>query len=424
MKPRACILKLLLPPPAGNGLVRDTLWNALSNAAAAGMSFLMLILTSRVAGAYWCGVAALGLAMSLQVFPLGNFTMGNYQASDIAERRSFSEYVAAKALTVGAMLFASGIWILVDWRGHDKALAFLAMLLYQASDAFSNAFFSRYQQKGRLDVACRVRFAKVTAFLAVFAAVLVATRRPLPAMAAAAAAHAALFFVLDMPLLSIFGPLRLVFPGRASLAILLACLPLAANSFLSMLVNNGPRFAIDSLMGAETLAAFSALFMVSFAVAMCADFLMNPQVVRLAVALRNGDRQAAIRTIRTPLVAILGLGATGLAAGAVAGVPILSTLFNLDLSGNAANLCLLLCGGMLLALYQLAQTILVVLRRQTWGLPGMILASASVLLLARPLVARLGLRGAAISYTTAVAILALCSGVFAIVFLCSEMRAK
>lgn len=410
------IRRIMLPPPRGDGLLRDTAWNAVSNVAAALMTFVMLILTSHISGAYLCGVAALGLSMSQQLFPLGNFTMGNYQASDIGERYAFGDYVASKMLTVTAMLAVGAIWVMLDWRGGEKAFAFLAMAIYQASEAFSNSFFSRYQQKGRLDAACRIRFVKTIAFILVYAGVLAVIRNPLPAMLAAAVVHALLFWVLDMPMLAVFGPLRLHLPGRNSMAILVGCLPLAVNSLLSMVVNNNPRFAVDSLMGAEAMAAFSALFMVSFAVAVCAEFLMNPQVVRLAEALKSGNRKAALRTILAPLAAILGLGVAGVAFGAVAGIPLLSFLFGIDLSGYKVTLCLLLVGGVLFAIYQLSQTILVVLRHQMWGMPGMVAAALFAMAASRLLVASHGLRGAALTYLGSVGILSAYSSVAAVCF--------
>lgn len=411
------LLRLLLPPARGDGIARDTAWNAAVNGAAAGLSFFLLLRASRAAGAYWCGVAALGLAVSQQLFTLGNFTMGGYQASDVAERRSFGDYVAAKAVSVCAMLLAGAAWVAWGGLGRDKALCLAALLAYQASDAFSNAFFARYQQRGRLDTACRIRFAKIMAFAIVYAAVLAATRSVPASLAAASAAHIALFFATDVPLLRLFGPLRLRVPGRAAFSILLACLPLAFNSFLLMYVNNGPRFAVDAALGEEALAAFSALFMVSFVVAVCADFLMNPQVVRLAEAVRAGDRSTALRTLLRPLAAIGLLGAAGLAVAATFGAPVLARIFGLDLSPHRDTLCVALVGGVLVALYQLGQTVLVVLRKQAWGLPGMVVAAAVARLAARPFVERLGLRGAALSYVLAVLILAAASDSFAALFL-------
>lgn len=396
--------------PGGSGLFRDTAWNAALNAAAAGLSAFLLLLASHWAGAYWCGVVALGLAMSQQLFTLGHFTMGWYQASDTVEKHSFGDYVAAKTVTVGAMLLAGAAWLAAGGFGRDKALAFGGLLLYQASDAFANAFFGRYQQKGRLDVACRVRLAKIAAFAATYAVVLRATGRPPAALWAGAAVHAGLFFALDVPLLGQFGQLERCWPGRAAFAVLWACLPLAANSFLMMYLNNGPRFAVDAAMGEETLAAYSALFMVSFGVSVCGDFLMNPQVTRLAEALRAGDGGKARRIVVRQAGVIAGLGALALSAGAVAGIPVLSWLFGLDLSGNGRVLEVLLAGGVLVAYYQLAQTVLVVVRRQAWVAPGMVLAALAVFAAARPLVGRWGLWGAAWSYFGAVAVLAVCTG--------------
>lgn len=398
---------------SGRTLLRDTAWNAAVNAATAGLSVFLLMLTVRFAGAYWGGVVALGLAMSQQLFTLGNFTMESYHASDIAEKRSFADYVAAKSLTLGAMLLAGAAWLAAGHFGRDKSFAFVGLLAYQASDAFSNAFFARYQLKGRLDVGCRVRLDKIAAFAGVYAGMLWATDNPVAALWTGSAVHAALFFALDVPKLRVFGPLRGWGGWRASASVLAACAPLALNSFLVMYVSNGPRFAVDGTMGEESLAKFSALFMVSFAVAVCGDFLMNPQIVRLAAAVQGRDRGGAWRIVGRQAVLIAGLGAAGLAVAATVGIPVLSWVFGLDLSGYRGVLLALLGGGVLVAYYQLAQFVLVVLRRQIWATPGMVVAAAFVFFAARPCVARAGLAGAAVAYDLAVAFLALGATAFA-----------
>lgn len=411
------VLRLLVPPLQGGAVLRDTAWNAAVNAALAGLTFLALVLASRWAGAYWGGVVALGVAMSQQLFTLGNFTMQGYQASDIAEARPFPAYVAAKCLSVGAMLVTGGLWLFLGHLTRDKAMVFLPLLLFYASDAFGLAFFGRYQQKGRLDTACKVRFAKLAAFAGIYAGVLLATGNPPAALWTGAIVSTALFFVLDVPLLKVFGPVGRRWSGRAAAGVLWACAPLAANSFLAMHINNAPRFAVDAELGEETLAAYAALFMVSFGVAVCGDFLMNPQLVRLAAAVHGADRGKAWAIVRWQACLIGGLGALALGVGAFAGIPVLSWLFSLPLDGLADVLLVLLGGGVLLGFYQLAQTVLIVVRRQAWGTPGMVLAAAGIFFASRPMVANWGLRGAAWSYFVAMAVLFLCTGAFALYYL-------
>lgn len=410
------IVRILVPPPKGDGIVRDTVWNAAMNVLAAATNVLVLVLVARLCGAYWCGVAGIAFAMSQQLFTLGNFTMQGYEASDIAERRSLGEYASAKGISVLAMFLAAAVWIAFDPPSSDKTVCLLPLLLFQASDAFGNAFFAHYQRKGRLDAACRVRVTKTVAFMAVFAAALAATRSVPVSLAAAALAHFVLFFVLDRPMLRLFGPIGRIRPSRAAFSILVACAPLAFNSFLVMTVNNAPRFAVDHVLGEEAVAAYGAVFMVSFTVVICADFIMNPQIVSLARAVRNADPRAALRTLRAPLLAIVLLGAVGLAVGATFGIPLLSWVFGLDLGGLRGALCIVLGGGVLIALYQMAQTVLVILRKQGWGMAGMVLAVLFVLATAEPAVARSGLNGAAWTYSAACTILLLCSTAFAVFF--------
>ena len=410
------LVRALLPQRHGDGILRDTVWNAAMNVFGAAMSVLVLVLVARLCGAYWCGVAGIALAMSQQLFTLGNFTVQGYQASDIAEKRSFGEYASAKTVSLGLMLAAAAAWIALDPPGRDKTLCLIPLLLYQASDAFGNVFFARYQQKGRLDTACRVRVAKIAAFMAVFAAALATIRSAPVALAAASTVHFALFFVLDRPLLRTFGPVGRIRPSKAAFSILLACAPIAFNSFLVMAVNNVPRFAVDGVLGEEAVAAYGAVFMVSFTVSICADFIMNPQIVPLAEAIRAADPRAALRSLRAPLLSIAFLGAAGLSVGATFGIPLLAWVFGLDLDGLRSTLCIVLGGGVLVALYQLAQTVLIVLRKQGWGMVGMVVSVLFVLLVAKSAVVRAGLDGAAWNYTAATALLLLCTAGFALVF--------
>jgi len=406
------------PPKASGtrGLFRDTVWNALSNLAAASLGALTPILAARVAGAYWCGVVALATAMSQQLFNIGSFATNGYQASDVSERHPFVDYVLAKVFSVAVMLAVAAAWIGFDWPGRDKTVAFAAMMLFQASEAFSGAFFSRYQQKGRLDTACRIRFAKALAFMAVYAGVILAAKRALPALCAAACVHALLFLFLDLPLLRFYGPLWTRPSPRSVVSILIACAPLAASAFFLIYLHNGPRFAVDALLDEIAFAKFTALFMISFAVATCADFLINPHLVPLAEAVRRGDRRTALRTLLQPLVAILVLGSAAVALAAPVGIPALSLLFGLDLSGHASALRFILLGGTLVPLYALFQMGLVVLRKQAWCVPGLVLAVAATLSATYPLTAKFGLQGAALAYAGAAALLAMPTAVVAAVF--------
>ena len=415
--PASLAVRLVLPPRRGNGLAQDTFWNAVCNVVSAALSFFVLVVASRCAGVYWCGVIALAFAMSQQFFCIGNFSSGGYQASDVAERHSFSDYAAAKAVTVAAMLAAAGAWLAASEPGRDKTLAFLALLFYQTSEAFSGTVFSRCQQKGRLDAACRIRTAKTLAFAAVYGLVCAATAEPVAALAAAACVHAALFPVWDVPMARLFGPVRLRFPGRSPFAILAANLPVAFYVFLLTFIHNVPRLAVDSLLGEEAFARYSALFMAAFALAVCADFLMNPQIVRLAGAVRAGNAGAALRILGVPLGGSLMLGAAGLALAGPVGIPALSFLFKIDLSGSGCELRTIVAGGAALAVGFVAQSVLVVLRKQFWTVPGLVASSAAVVAVSRPLVARFGLQGAAFSYAAACLCLAVPTALAAAFFL-------
>lgn len=387
---------ILRPSLDGSAVPSAILWTSLAGAVYAGASFVLLMLASHLVGDRWTGILGVAIAMSQQLYTLGAYNMAGYQASDAAERASFPEYATSRLLTVGAMLPAAFAWIVLGGLSREKAAVFLFLLAQRASEAFCSVCTGRYQQKGRLDVGGRIEFAKNTLSLAAFAAVIFATRRVVPAAAAAAAVHIALFFALDRAVLPDFGGLRFARPGRGVWRLLGACAPLAATAFLLMYVNNGAKYAVDAVLGEERLAAFNALYMLSFAVPICAMFLLNPYIAALGEARERHDRRSFRRIVFWQGVAILLIGAVALGCAATFGAPWLSVLFGMDLRPYRPELCLLVEAGVFLAIYQLGQTILTVRRRQAWSVAGIAPAALFMFFASRPMAAAWDLRGASL----------------------------
>ena len=367
---------ILMPRVSGSAIPSAILWTSLSGSVYAAASFVLLMLASNWTGAYWAGALGLGLAMSQQLYTLGNFSMGGYQASDAAERSTFPQYVASRVITVAAMFPVAAAWIWAKRIDGVTAAIFLVLLAQRASEAFCSVLTGRYQQKGRLDVGGRIEFAKNLLSLAAGVATLWFTRGIIASVSASAIVHIALFFALDRAVLPDFGGLRSASLASVRVWRLLAdCAPLALTTFLLLYIQNGPRFAIADAHSNEALAYFNALFMVSFAISTFASFILNPHVSVLGEARERGDGRRFFGIVAGQFAAILALGAVALACALTFAPRLLSILFGLGLDGYGRELGLLVAGGTLLALYQLAQTVLIVLRCQGWTLAGVLPAT-------------------------------------------------
>ena len=403
------VVSWLLPPDGGGSLPRVVFWNTMAGGVYAGATSVLQMLASRWVDTgdvkYWSGVLGLALALSQQMAPLGVFGASTYQVSDQRERYSFPDYVAARVLSTGGMLLAGLYFGLSGRLSADKAGVFLLFLLLRASESFAGVFGSRYQQKGRLDATSRIGFVKNAGDLLAFVLLLWTTRNVFVAAAGMAAAHFLLFFALDRPILPFFRDTARKWSFGGALRILRDCLPLAANAFLIMYVNNGAKFAVDAVLDVTELARFCALFMTTFGLAMLADFLTSPQLAPLSDAYLRGDRRTFNRILGRLALAIAALGAVGLAVAALWGVQILSWFFYMDLHSYRNALCVSFLGGALLPFYHLGMTVLVIQRRQNWSLLGIALAAGFVRFASEPLVRAMGLQGGCVCYLCAVGLL-------------------
>ena len=399
-------------------------WTLLSGALYAGESFFALVAANRFAGAYWAGVAALAFAVDQLLFTVGAFSLRRYQASDAAERCPFPVYCGARAATCAAMVLAGLAWSAWGGFSPDKRATILPLLVYKASEAFSDVLAGRYQQCGRLDAAGRILAAKTLASAAALAGALALGASTPAAFRAMAAAHVALTALLDGAVLPAFGGLRLRLPPRPVARLLGAAAPLAATSFLLMFVNNAPKFAVDAERDEAATAAYAALAMASFVLPVLAELLAAPRIAPLGRAREAGDARTLARSFAALGGAVLILGAAALAGARAFGTAVLSALFGLDLTPLRAELCLLVASGTLLALHLVADVALVVLRRQLWCLPPALLGAAVAAAAARPLAAARGLLGAALCHAAAAAVLFLAAASTAAFFLARSARAR
>lgn len=399
---RKRIARLLKPGTTARGAYA---WNLAASVAQAAESFVMLFVATRMAGVEAAGVLAFALAIGQQLLCVGRWGMQNYQTVDVEERHRFSDYVASRFVTGGAMLAAGTVWAFRAGGGREKMMLVLLMVVLKTLWAFSTLFSGRYRQKLRIDTSGRAELVKVGGELVVFVVTCAVTHSVLAAMWAATATFLLLMLATDGALLPEFGGFSVQTTVRAQAALLWACLPLFANTFLQMYINNAQKFAIEDQMGDAAQGVYGILSMVSFGILLLSSSVLMPVVAPAAKAYEEGRPEVFRRIILRQFALLVGLGVAVLAGGWAVGVPVLEVVFKVPLEGMRTPLCLLLGGGVLLATYNVMQIMLIVWRRQVACLVGIGLASLFSFIFARRFVAASGLFGAAQSYLCAMGVL-------------------
>ncbi len=400
------------------------LWNMIQSILFALQSAVLLMVINRTNGLEDAGVFSIAYAVASLIYYLGEFGVRKYQVTDVAETSSFSDYHTHRVASCLIALAASLIYALYGLAGGRyttfKFEIVLLVCAIKVLEAYCDVYFSRFQQKGRLDAAAKASTYRIVLPMICCMISLMITHDLLVSMIVwlAVTVFAILTsFVLIAPE---FGRVGLKFNRESFLRITRECLPLFAGNFLLLYVGNAPKYAIDAYLDDKAQACFNFIFMPVFAIGLLANFIFNPILVRLAEEWNEGNMKEFRRIVVRQMMVIGGITLLAITVALTIGCPVLGMIFGADLSGNRFSLTVLMLGGGMLALANFFVVVVTVVRGQKYLIAGYVLGALAAGLLSGYFVRNYGVPGASVFYTF---LMTLISMSFAVVFiLCVKKR--
>lgn len=415
------ITRIFMPPDGGT-MKKTYFWTVLAGMLYAGSSFVMSLGVSNVLGAAAAGIFAIAMSIGNQLVTIGYYNMRTFQVSDVLEKYSFGDYCASRLITTAAMAVVGVIWIAAGGYRGEKMAAIVLMIGFRMCESVSDLLEGRYQQKNRYDVSCRAVFVKTALYLGGFAVVLLVTRNLLMAIAALGIVYLISVVVIDGTLIGAFGGLKIHFSWMKQRSLMISCLPLFVNSFLTAYVINASKYAVDRYYSNEYLGMFNALYMMAFVVNLFSGFVLKPLITPLSVKYNEGNYHAFSGIIRRQLLIIGAVTLICVAGAYVLGIPVMSWLSGIDLDGHRAALCIIIAGGAFTAVYQLLQYAIVIMRHQFTCLLGCAVTAGLTFVFTPVLVKRYAIMGGAVSYLCSMALMSLAFLVIFIYYLMKESR--
>jgi len=410
-----------------NNISKDGyLWNTIQSVLFATQSAFMLMIITRVAGLDAAGVFSIAYAIASLIYYVGEFGARKFQITDVDEKYSFCDYHTHRVITcVTAAVISiayTGIGMAAGRYSLDKASVIIIICLIKAIEAYCDVFFSRYQQKHRLDVAAKASAYRLILSLLISIGVLVFTKDLLISMIAWLIANVITTATSFVLVASEFGKIEFGFRAKQFLGITKECLPLFAGSFLLLYVGNAPKLAIDTFLDDRAQACYNFLFMPVFTIGMLANFIFNPILVQLAEHWNSGEQSKFNRIVYRQIAIIGGITLLAIAVALTIGCPVLGIIFGADLKGYEISLTILMVGGGMLALANFFIVVITVVRGQKYLLVGYIVAALSALLCSGFFVRNYGIWGASVLYAT---LMTFTSAIFAVtLLLCIRSRKK
>lgn len=382
-----------------NSLKKMYFWNTIGGIANAAFSPLIVMIITRITGAYDAGIFTLGFANAMLLQHVGSFDSRSYQCTEKTNRLFFSDYLSCRLITCGIMEVAVCIFIALNHYTWDKALMTFLLGLLCIGNNVSDIFQGNAQKNDRLDLAGQSLTIKTVLIAIIFGIILIFSNNIYLATGIMALSSFLWVVVFDLPVnQKCFEAVSLKTNVRNIKHILFATFPLFLSLFFQVFIYNMPKYAIDQYMSVESQTIYGILFMPASIINLLGNFIFRPILVSLSNMWNNKHYKKVF------LVSVKRIGVLICATIVVAvvgywiGTPVLSLVYAVDVSDFGIELVLILLGGGFTGVSTLLYFLATVVGKQHLMVLCYIFTFILSVVLAFPFVRNFGMIGAAVCY--------------------------
>lgn len=408
-----------------NNIMKSSyIWNMVGGLINSFQSVCVLMVLTRILDAQQAGIYTLAYANANLFMAIGKYGVRNFQASDTRNEYTFGEYWIARIITICIMLLSASISLVhnskVNGYSLDKSIIMALMYIFKIPDVFEDVYYGEYQRQGRLDIAAKALTVRITSTIVMFLCCIGILKNQKNA--------------LIISIIYTFGVMGIIlkiikknfdFPKRYCWrnvkTLIYNCTPLFLGTFFSLYIGNAPKYAIDKYLSDEMQACYGFIAMPVFVIGMVNGFIFNPALNSISEIWNSKEKKHFLYKVIIQVIYVILITVICLLAGYWLGVPILSLLYNTDLSNYRKELVILLLGGGFLALSGLLNAIITIMRLQKHLVWGYGIISLLALLFSDYFVRTYNIYGAAILYAYLMFGLSIC---FIIVFFAGFLKTK
>ncbi len=388
------------------------IWNIAGSMANALMSVIVLMLVTRTLDGKQTDIFSIGWAISQLMVTIGTYQIRTYQATDVKECFKFRQYLLFRIVTVTIMLIISLIYIIVKKYDVYKSLVIFIICIFRAVDALADVYEGWFQQKERLDLAGQAVTCRIIFGIVCFGLTLFWTRNLLCACVFLTFCYIISFIVYDIRYTFVVEKLKKRDKWERGtkwfFKLTMEGLPIFINAFLMMAISNTPKMVIDAAIengriGEGIQTVFSILFMPA-SVLTLVYIVFRPMLTRMAIMWTNGKIKEFLKIIIKIFICLWGMVIVLLVGSGLMGIPILSFIYAVDLSPYKSHLLIIILGGCFCTFSYVFDNALIIIRKQYILVLSYIVTWVYVRLVAERMTDIWGVMGAALSYTTGMAL--------------------
>lgn len=359
---------------------KDYVWNTTAGAINASEAVIMAMVTTRMGTLEEAGALTISFAVGNLLMMIGKFGARVFHSTDIKKIFPYSVYLRTRWMTVFAMALLTVVYVWQQtsdggWT-KEKAVAVSFICCIYMVEALEDCVWGELQRNGYLYVGGQMFTARWTGILISFIAIMASKRDLVVALGGSFVVSLLVFFLCilwvkkNRYLKSAQNRLKDEADFNGIFSLLRQTVPFFLSSFCVLYLNNAPKFAIDRLLSDTEQACFGFVAMPVFVIALLNQFVYQPYLVKFSEEWNSRKVGLFRRRIRRQIAILTGISGLCIVGAAFIGIPVLSRIYSVDLSGYWRELVVLQVAGAFLALSGYFTVILTTMREGKMLLAG------------------------------------------------------
>lgn len=327
-----------------NQMKKNIIWNIIGSMLFALASIVLVTLVKRIIGIEAGDDFTFAYSVAQMLLTIGYFEIRPFQVTDGKGDYEFADYLSFRLITSALMLFLGILYVVIFALYNLKGLLIIGLTIYKMIDGIADVYEGEFQKQNRIDISGKSVSFRVIISVLCFSIALIVTHNIYMAVCVLFLSASVVYILFDMYFIQFFANGKPVFKREKLTSLFRETLWLALGSIMCVYIFQGSKFAIDRYMPHFNYI-YTTIFMPTFIVNLASGILFKPMLSTMTLHYKIGEfklfKKMIIRlTICVAILTIVALGGTVLL-----GVPILSFIYDVDISPYKDALLWLVLGG-------------------------------------------------------------------------------
>lgn len=376
---------------------KNFIWNIVGTMFNSFVSLFFLIAITRINGVNDAGIFSFGFAVACLLFQIGIYFGRTYQVTENT-KISDKSYFISRIITVVAMLLIAFIYSLSKSEDPFKFWVVFSLCGYKALEAFADVIYGFFQKYEELYISGISLTLKNTIGFALFLLIDLLTSNMLLSILCMISVHILTIIFYDLHKMQKYQIFKNQIKKSDIISIFKNGFFPFALSFLSLLLINSPKYAVESFSSNDIQTYLGIIMMPATIVSLAAQFIVYPFFPIINTYIKDHKITRVFKLTNKISISVIAIGLVCTLIAFLIGIPILELVYGVDLSNYRGLLVIIMIGAIFNACIYVLSSTLVALRRLKLQTLGYFIIAIFSFFLARIFVYQSSIDGACLAY--------------------------